>query len=506
MTTLFRNGHVLSPAAPSATAVAFDDAGVVTWLGADADAPRADEVFDLGGRLVTPAFVDAHAHVTGVGADLVGLNLAGTVSAEDVLDRAAAYVAGLDSDAVVTAHGWDESTWADRRLPSVAELDRAVGGRKAYLSRVCGHQGLASSALRAGNPEYAGLEGYAEQGALTLYSHRAFRAVAAEGITDAQRAEFQRAALRQAAGLGVAVLHECGIGQAGTDVPEREFTSLLRISREEAGMPRVVGYWGELCAAEKARDLGAHACGGDLSVDGSIGAHTAALRAAYADADTLGHAYLSAEDVENHILDCHRHGIQGGFHAIGDQANANVVAGVGAAAQQLGVEAVRAMRHRVEHAEMLDKGLIAGFVAFGLHASVQPAFDAAWGGTDKMYAARLGAERALAANPFASLAGVGVPLAFGSDAPVTPIAPWEGVAAAVGHHNPAQRLSLKAAFAAATRGGWRAMGDDVAGVLVPGAPATFAVWNHLSGELPDPRSAPSCHRTVLSGRTIFSEE
>ncbi|GIG64759.1 amidohydrolase [Phytomonospora endophytica] len=505
MTTLFRNGHVLSPAAPVATALLVDDEGAVSWLGADADAPRAGEVVDLDGRLVTPAFVDAHAHVAATGVLMTELSLLGTRSAVEVLDRVAAFVRGLPREAVVTGQGYDESTWEERRVPSREELDSALGGRRGYLSRVCGHEGLASSALRAEVGEIAGLEGYSADGPLTLYAHRRARAVAAESMSVAQRAGWQRAALRRAAGLGVASIHECGMPSEGTSVGEADFSSLLKVSAE-GGLPRVVGYWGELCAAEKARDLGAHACGGDLSADGSIGARTAALREDYADAATRGHAYLSAEDVENHILDCHRHGLQGGFHAIGDQAIANVVTGVAAAAQQLGVEAVRGMRHRVEHAELLDKQLIAGFVAFGLHASVQPAFDAAWGGTDKMYAARLGRQRALGANPFASLAGVGVPLAFGSDSPVTPTDPWGGIAAAVWHHNPAQRLSLKAAFAAATRGGWRAMGDDVAGVLAPGAPATFAVWDHRSAELPDPVSAPVCHRTVLSGRTIHVEE
>ena len=44
------------------------------------------------------------------------------------------------------------------------------------------------------------------------------------------------------------------------------------------------------------------------------------------------------------------------------------------------------------------------------------------------------------------------------------------------HHNPAQRISVRAAFAAHTRGGWRAVRRDGDGVLVPGAPATFVVW------------------------------
>src|SRR5665647_1003112 len=59
-------------------------------------------------------------------------------------------------------------------------------------------------------------------------------------------------------------------------------------------------------------------------------------------------------------------------------------------------------------------------------------------------------------NPLADLADAGVPLAFGSDSPVTPIDPWAGVLAAARHHEPGQRLSLEASFRAHTVGGRRA--------------------------------------------------
>ncbi|HEX2418086.1 MAG TPA: amidohydrolase family protein, partial [Micromonosporaceae bacterium] len=106
------------------------------------------------------------------------------------------------------------------------------------------------------------------------------------------------------------------------------------------------------------------------------------------------------------------------------------------------------------------------------------------------------------------LAGVGVPLAFGSDSPVTPIDPWGTVRAATQHHNPRQRITVRAGFAAHTRGGWRAVRRDDEGVLVPGGPATFAIWQtigELGGGLPalgsdDP--LPTCVRTVLRGTTI----
>ena len=127
-----------------------------------------------------------------------------------------------------------------------------------------------------------------------------------------------------------------------------------------------------------------------------------------------------------------------------------------AAAEKVGLARVRAARHRVEHAEMLTPETIAAFAELGLTASVQPAFDAAWGGEDGMYAQRLGAERARTLNPYAALLRAGVPLAFGSDSPVTPLDPWGTVRAAAFHRTPEHRISVRAAFTAHTRGGWRA--------------------------------------------------
>ncbi len=100
---------------------------------------------------------------------------------------------------------------------------------------------------------------------------------------------------------------------------------------------------------------------------------------------------------------------------------------------------------------------------------------------------RLGAERAGRLNRFADLAAAGVPLAFGSDAPVTPLGPWAAVRAAVHPHaTAAPAISPPAAFAAHTQGGWRAAGrdGDGAGVLRPGAPATFAVWRQPTTQPP----------------------
>ena len=111
----------------------------------------------------------------------------------------------------------------------------------------------------------------------------------------------------------------------------------------------------------------------------------------------------------------------------------------------------------------------------------------------ELQAERLGVDRARGLNPLSLLASQGVPLAFGSDTPVTDMNPWAAVHAATTHQTPGSALSARAAFAAATRGAWRAGGvrDGVVGTLVPGAPASYAVWEVFGGDDAFEVSAPA---------------
>lgn len=528
-TVLLRGGTVYSPADPFATAMVTEGDRIV-WVGsegaADSLAHSADEVIRLDGALVTPAFTDAHIHATATGLVLTGLDLASAGSREEVLARVRTHTAERPRDPVLLGHGWDTADWSEPRPPTREELDAVTGGRPCYLTRVDVHSALANTALLDLVPNSTALPGYRPDGLLTGAAHHAVRAAAHAAVPPARRTEAQRAALRRAAALGIGSVHEC----AGPDISGTEdFTGLLRLADEEL-LPRVRGYWGELLTreadAERIRALGASGAAGDLFADGSLGSHTAHLHAPYSDAAHTGWAHLGADEIAAHVAACTGAGLQAGFHAIGDAAVTAVVEGVKIAADRLGPQRVRALRHRVEHAEMLTADAIAALAGFGLTASVQPAFDAAWGGEGGMYARRLGRERARTLNPYAALLRAGVPLAFGSDAPVTPLDPWGTVRAAAWHRTPEHRISVRAAFAAHTRGGWRAAGHDDGGVLVPGAPADYAVWdtgelvvqapdNRIAGWSTDPRSGtpglpdltpghqlPHCLRTVVAGRTV----
>ena len=525
--TLLVGGRIHSPTHPDATAMAIRD-GLVSWLGSDAVGrerfPDA-EVLDLDGGFVTPAFVDSHVHLTATGLANIGVDLRSATSWRHCLQLIADHATAC-ADPLVWGHGWDDTDWPDGP-PSLAELDTVLGARPAYLTRIDVHSALASTALRRRLPELAAADGFTPAGPLSGTAHHLVRCAAQALLTGGQRAAARKAALDAAAAAGIVAVHECAgpVISGGDDW--RELQSV------EHGV-EVIGYWGEAVdSAAHARQLvaetGARGLAGDLFVDGALGSRTAWLHAAYADApDCTGTCHLDPAAVHAHLQACTEAGVTAGFHVIGDAAVSAAVAALERVVEQCGVAAVARCGHRLEHLEMVTAEQAGKLGMWGVIASMQPSFDALWGGTDRMYARRLGVERAARLNPFALLASQGVPLAFGSDAPVTELNPWAAVRAASHHRTPGSAVSVRAAFLAATRGGWRAGGvnDGITGTLVPGAPASYAVWEagRLAVGTPrdgvqrwstDPRSRvaplpmldsddplPQCRRTVHRGVVV----
>ncbi len=526
--TLLRGGYVHTPGDPHATALCIED-GQVVWTGDD-DASahfvdNADRIIELDGRLVTPAFVDSHVHLAQTGLAAHSLDLGETPSMAAALDALADF-ARSSTFPIVLAHGWDETQWPEGRPFTREEVDRAVGSHPAYLGRVEVHSAVVSTALLDRIPDVVEADGYDANGFVARDAYNRAREAMFALIPDAVREDAIHRALRDAAAHGIGMVHELGAPHLN---PAVDF-SVIDELRAAHTLPQVVGYWGALKEVETAQHLGCVGAAGDLCMDGAIGARTAAMNAPYLDAPTSGHLYLDAAQVRDHVLDCTHAGIQAGFHVIGDRATAEVVAGLTMAAEVVGVPAIVRGRHRLEHLEMVGPEDMATLGRLGVVASVQPVFDELWGGEGSLYAQRLGADRARKMNPYASLNRAGVSLAFGSDTPVSPFGPWAAVRAAAHHHNDSERLTVRAAFNAHTRGGWRAARRDEGGVIAPGAPASIAVWD-VAGDLrvqtPDARVAawstdpragvphlpdlhpdhdlPTCVMTVVDGRVAHEE-
>lgn len=532
-TVLYRNGSVYTAADPFATAMVVDG-GTVAWVGseqaASSIADSSMEIIDLHGALAAPGFVDSHIHLTETGIALDSLQLGGTRSVKELLDA----VAGASGNGPVLGHGWDETTWADDTLPTAEELERASAGRHVYLSRVDVHSALVSGALAhaAGLRELEGFDGGARvRGAAHTAARQATRRLPNEELR-----RHQGRALSEAAANGYVAVAEMGAPHIGGVEDLRLAAGWNNGVPESGGVPEVLPYWGELASSEgHARSLldqfgfGVRGLAGDLNIDGSIGSRTAALRSGYADAPGgQGSLYLTVDEAAAHLAACSLAGVQGGFHVIGDAGLDAALDALELAAREVGEQRLRAAGHRFEHVEMVDAAAVETLARYAVTVSAQPAFDAAWGGHGGLYEQRLG-ERSRSMNPFATLYAAGVPVCFGSDSPVTPLRPWSSVRACLEHHNRDERISARAAFLGHTRAGWRAAkySDPMAGQLVPGAPASFAIWEveelmvqvadgRVQSWSTDPRARtpllpaldtgadPVCLQTVRNGVELFA--
>ncbi len=531
---LYRNGSVYSPADPFATAMLVDG-DVIAWVGSEHAAANLTgpgvRTVDLDGALITPGFVDAHIHTTETGIALGSIDLTACRSLTELLDAVAR--AAATGATTILGFGWDESTWPDTRLPTAAELDRAGNGALVYLVRADIHSAVVSGTLAVAL-DLAATDGWSD-GFVVRAAHEAARR-ATRSLTPGQRRTYQQAALLQAASRGYVAVTEMA---APHIAPREDLEILLSLDgpAQELPLPEVIPYWGQLARSrdhvvELMQGFGGRLVGlaGDLNVDGSIGSHTAALRAPYTDdSSRRGSFLLPEDDVTAHLLATTAETVQSGFHVIGDAGLDVVLRGLEATARELGVNEVRRAGHRLEHVELADDAAIAALAHYGVSVSGQPVFDALWGRPGGLYAQRLG-ERRTGMNRFASFLTAGVPLALGSDSPVTPLDPWASVRACLEHSTPGEKISARAAFLAHSRAGWRLAGrNPMLGQLAPGTPASFAVWqvdelmvqtpdNRVQSWSTDPRAGtpllpaldtenvPQCLETVHEGRQLYGTD
>lgn len=484
--------HTLDPATGPARRALLLAGDRIVWVGPSARAaPPHDRQVDLGRTWICPSFVDAHVHGTATGLALTGLDLSGAASLAECLDRLRRHAAANADDAVI-GFSWDDFAWPEQRPPTAADIADAAGDRMVLLARVDGHSCVVDPGTLTRLPldGLAGVHRDADgrpSGLLVEQACSAARRRLLARLPEQQLDAARQATCRRAASLGIGSLHEMGHPGTSTIEDARTWAS--------GDWPvEVHTWWAQL---DPAAEEGLRP-GGDLFLDGSIGSHTAAVFDGYADGGGAGQLFHDDDAVAAYFAGTTRRGRGGAVHAIGDRAIDQALRALEAAATTHGIEALRACRHRIEHAEMVSPDQVARLSELGVVVSVQPAFDAAWGGPLGLYARRFGPAAACRMNPFAWFAAAGVPMAFGSDATVTPLDPWGSVWAAE-HHRGGHGITREQALAAHTLGGRFAAGQDGVGPLRAGARADFAVWSEDPLTAEDPREL-SCLATVVAGR------
>jgi predicted amidohydrolase YtcJ len=475
MRTLYRASRVRTLTYPAAGEWVLVDGRHVERVGIG-EVPEADRVVELPGTTILPGFVDTHVHLTGTGVHHQAPGLVSAASASDLLAVAAEVVAARVGP--VYLHGWDESDWRDRTLPTIEQLD-AIADRPLGLSRVDGHLLLVNrtAIMEIDQVEEAGIELDARRqptGRLTGLAAQAAKRWFATHLSEHDVEELQLEAASLAVAHGITTIHEMSMPA------ERGMRDVEILLRHRARLPLDVVSYVATTDISSVIDLGLPRVGGDLPVDGSIGARTAFVRDGFVDRDDDARGYFGDDELAQYFHDGHLAGLQVGVHAIGDAAIEQVVGTWERVYQSLDSRQrrhFRARRHRIEHFEMADPQVIERAAMLGLGVSVQPTFDARWGSPGGLYEQALGPERASAMNPFRDLVRRGMEVGAGSDSPITTIDPLVGVAAFEGHHDPGQRLGREEAVRVFTLGSARlAHQEDKKGSLEPGKHADFAVY------------------------------
>lgn len=433
------------------------------------DAERDAVRRDLGGATVLPAFADCHVHLTDTGYFLGARDLGAAAS----YDEFCAAVARVPDDAgIVFAGQYDESRWNGGGRADAAPLERSHAARRAMLVRVDGHSCLVNRSTLEWLALPAGTQGVerdadgAATGRLTLDANWIAQRRFLAAMPLQERREAERRAVELALSRGALHLHAQLYGFA-RDEYATEIASLRALPAR---------IYPKVCETDPllAVELGLPYVGGDVFVDGSIGSRTAAMREPYADAPTSGSLHLTHEELARFFSECEHLGIGAGVHAIGDAAIDLCVTTWEGVLH--GSPSRTGARHFIEHFECASPEHVGACARMGIALSMQPLFDAQWGGVGGMYERRLGAERMRSMNAFGSVARAGALLCGGDDAPVCPLDPLAGMQACLDHHERKERLTPHEALAAYTiNGAILARAEDRTGNLAPGLVADLVV-------------------------------
>lgn len=419
-------------AAPAEMVVVRD--GRITYVGRNVPTETRDDdvVVDLKGATLFPGFTDGHAHLDGIGWRELTLNLEGSASIAEAMQRLSDWAAA-HPEGVIVGRGWIETHWPEARFLTAADLDAAAPGRVVLLTRADGHAvtvssaALAAARIDASTPAPSGgridktadgaPNGFFVDAAMSLVETLAPQADP-EALRDAYRAGFRVEAAYGWTGLhfmsapwkDVPLLEQ--MAEAG-EAPLRVYNNITPDGARALieGGPRSVADGRVITRAIK------------FYADGALGSRGAALFDPYSD-DPHNRGLMLTTETEVLPLyeDALRKGIQVTTHAIGDRGNSEVLDWYLDAMGEVQPDqrAVRDPRWRIEHAQIVRPRDEMMFAGLGVIPSMQPSHAI---GDLHFAPARLGDARLDGAYAWRDFAELGLPVVGGSDAPVERGAP-----------------------------------------------------------------------------------
>lgn len=512
---IFRYGEPL--AAQQAVAVKF---GKILAVGPDGEirklAGTRTRVIELGGRVLIPGFCDSHLHLASFGQSLRRIDLAGSKTLEEALERVRRALPRFEKEPWLMGRGWDKNLWGEQ-FPNRQQLDSVIADKPAAFSSRCGHimwansAALAAAAVTRATPDPSDGEierdetgeptGILKEGAIRLIKDvRPEPDVAAtkEGILDA-----------------VNEAHKLGVTSTVTLAGRTEITALTELQREGRLDLRVSAYsedpekFLESCIEQGGLRFPLRAdrlslMGLKLYVDGSLGGQTAFMFEPYEGSENCGIPVVHGEELRKIVMKSSRFGIPCAIHAIGDRAVSEALE-----AFEASREVNTGIRHRVEHAQLMRKQDIGRFARGGFVASMQPVH--LYG--DRETAEKYWGERCRYAYPLRSLLESGARVALGTDCPIERLNPMLGLFAACAREpedggtpwHAEEQIDLPTAVQCYTaEGAYAAYAENRRGIIAPGMDADLVALrpDFFEMELREILST-GVELTVFSGNVVY---
>lgn len=453
--------------------------------------PEGTKVIDGHNKVVLPGLIDAHGHLLGLGGNLLEVDLRESTTMQEAAKWVAQYALGHIDQDWIKGRGWNQELWSDRSFPTAKVLDNVINNKPVWLTRVDGHAAWVNSTalelagITANTPDPVGGQILRDtEGKPTgVLIDNAMDLVAA--YMPKESSKLYQAQLNAAGehlrSLGITAMHDAGINH-------HVYNFYLAKSAEQSLPVRI---YAMISATDphldNMLDIGFVRSKDDfLSIrsvkaygDGALGSRGAALLKPYSDAPHQhGLLLTQPEDFPKIFSKVLGAGFQLNFHAIGDRANQMVLDEFEHTFSTLGG---RALRNRIEHAQVIAVDDLPRFAELDVLPSMQPTHAT----SDKNMAEdRLGRDRMAGAYAWKTLIDSGIPMPLGSDFPVELANPFYGLHAAVTRQDrnnqpvkgwyPEQALTIEQAFKGFTLdAAYAAHMEDTLGTLTAGKWADF---------------------------------
>lgn len=473
-----------------------------------------------GGKTVVPGFTDSHGHFMGLGFEKMSVDLRGTRSIEEVIQRIRDFYPDLEEGQWIRGRGWNQELWPNRAFPTREDLDAHFPNNPVALSRIDGHADWYNTAamniagfesiqnaedptggaiIRDANGVPTGI--FIDAAAYLVEQH-------VPNWTNEEADQALTLAMQEAAEVGLTGIHDAGVSMNTIDrykrfIDEDRFTVRMYAMIGGTGPTfdalcndHIVDY-GDFLTVRSVK----------LYLDGALGSRGAALLEDYSD-DPGNRGLLFTEPDEfsetvQRAVDC---GYQVNTHAIGDRGNRVLLESY----ELVGI--TPDMRPRDEHTQIVALEDIERFQNLGIIASMQPTHATS---DLNMAEDRLGPHRIKGGYAWRTLKDAGIPLAFGSDFPVEKSDPLEGFFAGVtrqtkdllpeGGWYPEERLTREETLEAFTKGGaYAAFQEDQLGSLTPGKHADFVVLSNDIMQIATPQILETdVLATVVGGQVVY---